>query len=629
MQQFLPDEGIGRSLPVYKDCLRAAVGEDYFQALSDSFALDEHPDVDATTASLTSKFAGSLSAKIGVLLDYSIVSAAEDYSETSHQIPDRDNEIPWQLRGSGFDPSDILVWTYNFMPFTTLEESRPMRLSPYSPGDGSHRALVEASHVKIVLLCGPRAEQAIRREFQNLIKSELQLRYNFTLYFDNNYPRLFIRCPELPSRPSAVPYHHNSKIGEALRFAAKMTGVESSRTAFLETSTVIQYILCQIKAERLGTATPMTTQTIPEGVKFWLLHRGFRGLDDISQLEKLSGTLSRGLLVVLHGRAKLAREGKIRHNSFWRRLRLKLGKQEVRVHEPFDPEMYPLARAFYSKLAALSDKEVLKSCTLDATDTEVISNDHHGEENDEDEPTAIIDCSSELQSSLSEEPDMKDLAATVDPAIIASITNGDNYPLADIFKAENRWNTLSGQQRCSGVSNWKKEGERYKVTPYRYILPESTRYKHRRISVGNCRVLFDIDLEVKDSVVDVWIEISPPNNTHPNHYATYALPKDPATRLAFLVVYKDDNTYQEVKAYAFFHGYSAVCRANTLVDRIDEGKEDEDIVLTPRRYLDVSQVKAIKNSAFGGIVGGGFTDDLLGLDREGDDGDEEEDEDEG
>ncbi|KAK2690697.1 hypothetical protein QWA68_010582 [Fusarium oxysporum] len=599
--------------------------------MSDAIALDEHLDVDDTIITpLTSKFAGSLSAKIGVLLDYSIVSAAEDHSETSHQIPNRDNEIPWQLRGSGFDPSDVLVWTYNFMPFTTLEESRPMRLSPYSPSNGLHRALVEASHVKIVLLCGPRAEQAVRTEFQNLIKSELHLRYNFILYFDNNYPRLFIRCPELPSRPSAVPYHHNSKIGEALRFAAKMTGVESSRTAFLETSTVIQSILCQIKAERLGTATPLTTQNIPEGVKFWLFHRGFRDLDDISQLEKLSGTLSRGLLVVLHGRTKLAREGKIRHNSFWRRLRLKLGKQEVRAHERFDPEMYSLARAFYSKLAELSDKEVLKSCTLDVTDTEEISNDHHGEENNEDEPTAITDCSSELQSSLSEEPAMEDLAVTIDPAIIASITNGDNYPLADIFKAENRRKSVSGPTRCSGVSDWKKEVQRYKATPYRYILPKHTRYKHRRISVGNCRVLFDIDLKVKDSVVGVWIEISPRNNTHPNHYATYALPKDPATRLAFLIAYTDDTTLEQVKAYAFFQGYSAVCRANTLVDRIAEGKDDRDIFLTPRRYLEASQLKALRNKgAIDCMVGGGFTDDVLGLDREGDDGDEDEDEDEG
>ncbi|KAF4473448.1 hypothetical protein FAGAP_13110 [Fusarium agapanthi] len=376
-------------------------------------SLDEHPDIDTTTTSLVPKFAGSLSARIGVLLDYSMVSAAEEYSKTSHQMLNQENKIPWQIRGFGFDASNVLVWTYNFMPFTTLQESCPTGLSR----DGSHRTLVEASHTKIVLLCGPRAEQAIRGEFQNLTKSEIQLRYNFTIYFDNDYPRLFIRCPELPSRPSAVPYHHNSMIGEAVRFAAKMTGVEGLRTAFLETSTVIQYILCQIKAERLGKAKPMATDTTPEG------------------LEKLSGTLSRGLLVVLHGRAKLVREGKIRSNWFWRDLRLKRGKQEVRAYERFDPEMYALARAFHSELAALSDK---------------------------------------------------DLPATIDPAIIASITNGDNYPLADMFKAENQRKTVSDKPRCSGVSKWTEETERYKVTPYTYKLPRSTQYKHRRISVGHC-----------------------------------------------------------------------------------------------------------------------------------------------
>lgn len=173
------------------------------------------------------------------------------------------------------------------------------------------------------------------------------------------------------------------------------------------------------------------------------------------------------------------------------------------------------------------------------------------------------------------------------------------------------------------------EGERHKVTSYRYILPQNTRYKHRRISVGNCRVLFDIDLKVKDWVVDVWIEISPPNNTHPNHYATNALPKDPAIRLAFLVEYTNDTTNEQVKAYAFFQGYSAVCRANTLVDRIAEGRADMDIFLTPRRYLEVSQLKALKRKgAIDVVPERRFTDDLLGLDREGDYGDEEEDEDE-
>ncbi|RBQ79938.1 hypothetical protein FVER14953_21090 [Fusarium verticillioides] len=266
---------------------------------------------------------------------------------------------------------------------------------------------------------------------------------------------------------------------------------------------------------------------------------------------------------------------------------------------------------------------------MDATDAGVVSSDHHDTENDDDELGAITDCSYELQSSLSEEPTLEDLAATVDPAIIASITNGDNYPLVDIFKAEKRRKLRSGPLRTSGVLDWKSEGERYKVTPYRYILPEHTRYKHRRISVGNCRVLFDIGLKVKDSMVDVWIEISPPNNTHPNHYATYALSKDPAIRLAFLVEYTDDTTDEQVKAYAFFQGYSAVCRANTLVDRIVEGKADSDIFLTPRRYLEVSQLRSLRNKgAIDVVPEGGFTDDLLGLDREGDNGDEEEDGDE-
>ncbi|CAG7554502.1 unnamed protein product [Fusarium equiseti] len=568
-------------------------------------------------------FAGSLSARIGVLLDYSMVSTSETTS--SYRLENEHNEVPWQLRGSGFDLSNVLVWTHNFLPFTTLGERRSLLSSNYTPGNGDHCTLVKASLARVVLMCGPRAEEAIRLDFPNLEKRILPLRYPFTLYFndDNSDPRIFIRCPELPALPNSVSYHHNSKIGEALRFAAKITGLEGVRSAFLESGTVVAYVLSRLKAERLGRERPMTTETIDPGVKFWLLNRGFTGDDDISHLEKLCGTLSRGILVVLHGRAKLAREGKIPPNSRWRKFRRNLGKQEVRVHEPFDPETYSLARAFYSKLAKASDKDVLEQCASDRTAMDLLE-----DEGFEEAPGNETDDSSAPEDMLPEEPHMEDLVMTVDPDIINSITNGDKFPLANPFKSESRKkrsHSHSGdisqkRVRRSDVRDWRDEKDRWRTTSYDYVLPMQTRYKERQLSIGHCRILVNKDLEVKDNLVHIWIEINPPGITHPNHYATMASPRDPASRLAFMLVYSIASTNEEVREYAFHSTYGAVCRANTFVDRICEDKSDEEIVCTPRRFLDIRRVRALTDSNLREAVESGFTDVILGLDRDDDEG---------
>jgi hypothetical protein len=81
MQQLLPNERAGRSSSAYQNYLEDAIGKDNVQAILDSFAVDGPADANVDhTALQTTRFAGSLSAKIGLLLDYSMVSAAETES---------------------------------------------------------------------------------------------------------------------------------------------------------------------------------------------------------------------------------------------------------------------------------------------------------------------------------------------------------------------------------------------------------------------------------------------------------------------------------------------------------------------------------------------------------------------
>ncbi|CAF3595049.1 unnamed protein product [Fusarium graminearum] len=113
-----------------------------------------------------------------------------------------------------------------------------------------------------------------------------------------------------------------------------------------------------------------------------------------------------------------------------------------------------------------------------------------------------------------------------------------------------------------------------------------------------------------------YFAIYPPGKTHSSFYATSARYEDPANRLAFRVVYTDLSSGQEVDEYAFRSVYSAVCRANTLVDILWDGKSDEDIIQTPRQYLEVTTQKAKTKPYLETFVKGGYTGTFLGLEEQ-------------
>ncbi|CEI42108.1 unnamed protein product [Fusarium venenatum] len=431
-----------------------------------------------------------------------------------------------------------------------------------------------------------------------------------------------------------------------------MSNVDRIRSAFLETSGVMQFILSRLKAERLRRVPPLKVETLDEGVKFWLHQRGFRNDDDISKLEGLSGTLCRGLLVVLHARAKLAREGKIQPNSIWRRHREGLGKQEVRAHERFDPHPYSKARGFVAGLAELSDKEVLKQCA--DQDLRVLGDPDNATTLLENptiatvpetqaalgsapsglwDITALVEAavavdspevaspslpqapvtdphySSEADDTILDEASLEEMAMTVDTDLANSITNGDTHSLAGVFKAGKEKRGIGSiaytprkSGRISDVSDWRLEKDNYQTKSYTYLLPANA---------------------VKENTVFIWIEICPPGKRHPSFYATSARYEDPTNRLAFRVVYTNLSSAQEVDEYAFRSVYSAVCRANTLVDILWDGKSDEDITQTPRRYLEVTAQKEKAKPYLETLVKGGYTDTFLGLEEQEEDINEE------
>jgi hypothetical protein len=222
------------------------------------------------------------------------------------------------------------------------------------------------------------------------------------------------------------------------------------------------------------------------------------------------------------------------------------------------------------------------------------------------------------------------MAMTVDLDLVNSVTNGDTHSLAGVFKAGKRREALRALPILhgkAGESVMLRTGDQRGIInqriPYTYLLPANTGLYERRISVDRCLIPFQPDVEVKKNTLSIWVEIYPPGKRHPIFYETNVRYEDPANRLAFRVVYTDLSSGQEVDEYAFRSIYSAVCRANTLVDILWDGKLAKDIMQTPRRYLEVTAQKANAKPYLGTFVKGGYTDTLLGLEEQEDDIDED------
>jgi len=290
-------------------------------------------------------FTGDLSAKIGFLLDFAAVSAASDTADDTDTVAEDESDdqegpdMPWVLEGCGFDMTNVLLWTFNFKRFSTLTAKD---LSKSSDGNAdlleSHRALITASQARVLLICGPRAEQAVSALAKSTKIYTLEargLRYKMRILEGYGDIRLCIRCPELPSRSWSCSLEHQVQLSEAIKLAIMLTNTKAIRPYFVEGAGVLSWILCRARAERVDPHFPrLTTETLDPGLRLWLARKGLKTDQDIRDIERSGGSLIRGLLMVLHALPRrgtgvsLAGQESVARDP----------KKRVRFHEKFDEE---------------------------------------------------------------------------------------------------------------------------------------------------------------------------------------------------------------------------------------------------------------------------------------------------
>ncbi|KAB8210838.1 hypothetical protein BDV34DRAFT_220017 [Aspergillus parasiticus] len=570
-------------------------------------------------------FAGSLQAAIGFVLDYAAVSVAND-SPLESVNSKRSGDLPWPIQGCGFHQNNVLVWTYNFKRFSSLTPNDFITTEDSEKSwEEFHRILLGQCAAKIILLCGPRAGRIIKAVIEGSSQYNLDIQgYTYQIFLDHK--RLYIRCPELPAEIWSIKPTHAARLSDVVRFSTSLLNITDIRPYFVESSSIVGYILCQARKERLGGHI-MTTDDLDTGVRLWLTRKGIGEDADIREIETIAGSLVRGLLMLLHALPR-RKDGvpTPKRPPF-----PDIGRERTRVHENFDAASYKKIKELVHDRVATRDKlylERLSSLPMKEADTTEDIAEATAEtpqtmiietlfQIDDKEVTGMQTWLSKHQKETIESYEHSFEARVEDltPLINQAITDGFLDPNIDLLKnlAESlgvrtsrkgilRQGQTTGKVGCSRKI-WRNEREVFQNKEYKYIVPLGMTYE-RSISLNYCPIKFPSGMDVGDGTIYVKIEICPFGQRHPEVYATSATDEDPACRLAFHVRFTD-STGSEVKYYERNTNTSPLFRANTFVDILANDVPDEQIARTPRRYLHFKKGKS--PAGLEGFEGGSYT----------------------
>lgn len=336
-----------------------AIPDDYLlQAITASLATavieegfienTEDPNLNSLT------WTGNLTARIGFVVSYESCSPAVGQQhgdiagkETSLAV----GQLPWSLTGCGFNASNTLVWTPDFNDVSILDvEGLKQMLQTVTAAASAlkkHTALIRASRLRVIFLCGLLAEHTIRTALGLSERFMLELRgYKYPMYVDDGtasgIARLFVRCPELPANLCTVSTTAVTRISEVLRFRVSIASLAGIRPYFIETSSIQRAIIARVALERNGFPK-LTTDTLDEGLRAWLSRKGIDNLEDIRKIETIAGSLSWGLLMVLSALPRTKKRSIISGPSAPRK----------RQNEPFDVEAF---RSVKKHITDLTDR---------------------------------------------------------------------------------------------------------------------------------------------------------------------------------------------------------------------------------------------------------------------------------
>lgn len=447
------------------------------------------------------------------------------------------------------------------------------------------QSLLQQSRAKIFLLCGARAENALHKllstrlgQCRTLVLRGLSYKFYAEEQIKKGSFRLYLRCPQLSMVPGSASSQDSIRLAEVIKFAVNLMGTVGIRPYFVESSSILGLILARLRKGRLGEAPLMTFDTIDPVLRFWLAREGFTDDEDVRKLEELAGSLTRGLLAMLHALAKLSRSrlGHKPHKHF--RERRNEGGPRVRAHEPSDPQTHQEIGQFVTQVLAprelqirehlLNQSKPKDSSPSKENATRKSILEELGLENfpraDMNDSTLGEDISKRIESNVrdgttmhpEEEASLDDLVEFTMPQPSNDETDGQMQRQRKAIDRSQQVNRKTGR---SGVSSWRAQRVRYRDREYTYTVPRGTTYLGR-IHIRSCPIDIPSEADIADGSIHVSIEISEQGSRHPNVYATAARNEDPASRLAFRCRYRNSSEEDIIAYYTNPNKSQFICR---------------------------------------------------------------------
>lgn len=244
---------------------------------------------------------GSSQALVNIVID------SNDICVGRTDLSDDPNRL-WALRGVKFTRQNACIWTSSFEAYG----SGPSKFESLSSGANRvlelNRLAVLGSSARVIVMCGLKAQvdmiAAMGSQLAGPITMSLRdISHSVWLLPEaqdfRRLSRIFIGCPEPDI--SVLVHDRNSVRGitDVFGLVSAVTGVQHLNVAFFENVRFYSALKLRCKREQNGEIQPMKLDDLDSDSREWLCRRGFATDADILELEKIAGSISRGLLYLV------------------------------------------------------------------------------------------------------------------------------------------------------------------------------------------------------------------------------------------------------------------------------------------------------------------------------------------
>ncbi|RHZ74490.1 hypothetical protein CDV55_108898 [Aspergillus turcosus] len=465
-------------------------------------------------------------------------------------------ELPWGIRQSGFDESNCLVWLADprHRNFSRISQSNAVRAVLSNTFLQYNQQVIQHSNLRVIILdANDTAQLVLSTSVQaNPFKIPLYCGEigGFLEILHGEVQRVYLQCPSSLTGLWANPGPNLQKMSEIFKYAAALTHTHGIRPYFCNSASAVYHILRTYHEERNG-AEKMTISNINPIIHAFIFRKGFRNEEDISRLETIGGSLTRGLLLLLFTLRRTPNKSH-KPNAVHQEIKGRVHRENVLDQN----ELYEMDQLYAGLNIVTPTHENEPNGALSVSTSKSPGSTDHLELT---LVKSLVEAKGKAvikECGLGQEE--QDLAEAEINDIDAERLLKDVFPESDEDDREPDLVQFNPDSQCQVL-----------VSPTVFVRPKSICTK-----TGHPNLRDRHREEILSGIIY-------PGKKHPERWAIDAQDDDPGSKLAFLV------TLSHGPRFVYAHGECAARKANTFMDLMI-GDTPESIALRPRRHINAN-----------------------------------------